>query len=218
MYRYYDNLFRHVNRQTPLDYFLAKDVPEARRMLKRQDVDLIILDWNLPQVSGLDFLKEIRSEPGYKDLLIIMVTSKGSAKDCAEALNAGADDFLPKPFAPEVLLARLRSLARRKGRPWQKEAPIERGGIRLDPSRCQVKIAGREVILHPKELTLLEIFLKHPGIVHPARELWDRGWASESDNWEHILVATISNLKKRLGLKLGGRLQCRRSLGYVFDP
>jgi two-component system phosphate regulon response regulator PhoB len=218
MYRYYDNLFRQANRQTPLDYFLAKAVPEARRILERRAVDLIILDWRLPEFSGLDFLKEIRSEPKHKDILIIMVTSKGAAKDCAEALDAGADDFLPKPFSPEVLLARLRSLARRRERPWQKEAPIERNGIRLDPSRGQVTIAGRKVPLHPKELTLLEIFLKRPGIIHSARQLWDQGWACESENWKRILVTTISNLKKHLGLKPGRRLECRRGLGYVFNP
>ncbi|HAM34710.1 MAG TPA: hypothetical protein DEB40_12640 [Elusimicrobia bacterium] len=216
MHRFYDTLLRKVGRQVALEYYLAKSVPEARRILKRQLVDLIILDWMLPGVCGLDFVKEIRAEPTHKDILIIMVTAKCMAKDCAEALNNGADDFMSKPFNVDVFLARLRSLARRKERPWQAEAPIECGGVRLDPSRGQVMVAGKEVHMHPKEMLLLEVFLRRPRILHTPRDLWDRGWAYDSENWEHVLVTTISNLKKSLGPKRGGQLECRRGLGYVF--
>lgn len=218
MHRFYDNLMRQLSRKTPLMYSLARDVPEARRILKKQGADLIILDWMMPGVSGLDLLKEVRSQPEHKDVLVIVVSAKCLAKDCAEALDAGADDFLSKPFSVDVLLARLRSLNRRKERPWQPETPIECGGVRLDPARGEVSVAGRPVHLHPKEILLLEAFLRRPGVLHTPAVLWDRGWGYDSENWEHILVATISSLKKNLGPKKGSRVQCRRGLGYLFVP
>jgi two-component system phosphate regulon response regulator PhoB len=218
MHRFYDALLRGLGRKTPLEYFLARDVPEARRLLKHQAVDLIILDWMLPGTSGLDLLREVRGEPAHRDVLVIVVTAKGLAKDCAEALDAGADDYLPKPFSPEVLLARMRSLARRQERPWQAATPIECAGVRLDPARGDVSVRGRPVHLHPKEMLLLEVFLRRPGVLHPAASLWERGWGCESDNWEHILVATISSLKKSLGPRKGDLLECRRGLGYIFNP
>lgn len=218
MHRFYDTLLRQLSRKTPLEYFLAKNVAEARKVLKHQVVDLMILDWMMPGTTGLELLKEVRQQPEHKDMLVIMVTAKGAAKDCAEALDAGADDFLSKPFNVEVLLARLRSLNRRKERPWQADSPIECGGIRLDPACGAVMVAGSPVHLHPKEMLLLEVFLRRPGILHPAATLWERGWGCESDNWEHILVTTISNLKKSLGPKKGGCLECRRGLGYLFNP
>ncbi|MBI5240223.1 MAG: response regulator transcription factor [Elusimicrobia bacterium] len=218
MNRFYDNLLRQLGRKTPLEYFLAKSVPEARRLMEKQAVDLIILDWMLPGTSGLDLLKEVRGRHEHKDILVIVVTAKGMAKDCAEALDAGADDFLSKPFNVDVLLARLRSLARRQERPWQAATPIECCGIRLDPSRGEVTAAGKPVHLHPKEMLLLEVFLRRPGVLHTAAALWERGWGFDSDNWEHILVSTISSLKKSLGPKKGELLECRRSLGYIFNP
>ena len=218
MHRFYDNLLRQLRRKAPLEYFLAQSVPEARKILKREVVDLMILDWMIPGTSGLDLLKEVRSRPEHKDILVIMVTAKGLAKDCAEALDAGADDFLSKPFNVEVLLARLRSLARRQERPWQAQTCVECGGIRLDPARGSVTVAGTPVHLHPKEMLLLEVFLRRPGILHPSSSLWDRGWGCDSENWEHILIATVSNLKKSLGPKKSECLECRRGLGYIFNP
>jgi two-component system phosphate regulon response regulator PhoB len=216
MIKLYDNLLRRVHQEIPLRHFLAKSAIEARSVLKRERVDLIILDWMLPGVGGLEFIQEIRAKPEHKDILIIMVTAKGSAHDCAEALDAGADDFLSKPFNIEVLLARLRSLSRRKERVWQEAAPIEHGGIRLDPAQGLITVSGKPVHLHPKGMLLLEIFLRRPDVLHTSRELWDHCWAYDSDNWEHVLVTTISSLKKRLGPKKGSRLECRRGLGYIF--
>lgn len=213
---FYDKLLSQVSRNIPLDYFLAKNAPEARRILKDQIVDIVILDWVMPGTDGLQFLKELRADPMHRDLLIIMVSSKSSAQDCAEALDAGADDYLSKPFPVEVLLARLRSLARRQERAWQSPAPVACAGIRLDPSTGTVTSGGKPLHLHPKEMLLLEVFLRRPDVLHPPQELWDRVWGCESENWEHLLVATLSNLKKNLGPKKGEHLQCRRGLGYIF--
>lgn len=214
----YDAALRQLGRRTPLEYRLAGTVREARAMLERQTADLVVLDWAMPDGSGLSLLKELRSRPEHRDCLVIVVTGKSLARDCAEALDAGADDFLSKPFDMTVLLARLRSLARRRGRPWQAETPLEHGGIRLDRARAEVTVSGKPVRLHPKELLLLEAFLERPGILHTPAALWERCWGCDSDHWEHILVATLSNLKKRLGPKKRGALVCRRGLGYLFDP
>lgn len=215
---YYAEFLRQLRRKTPLDFFLAKSVPEARAMLKRQAVDLIILDWVLPGVSGVDFVKELRADPQNRDVMIIMATSKSLAKDCAEALDAGADDFISKPFSPEVLLARLRSLARRQDRKFDDASPVECGGVRFDPARGEVTVGGRPVALHPKEMALLALLLRRPGRIHSPGELWARCWGSHSDDWQHILVATISSLRKGLGPKKRACLECRRGLGYVFNP
>lgn len=216
MHRFYDNLLRQVGRKVALEHFLAKNVVQARAVLSRQNIDLIILDWMMPGVCGLEFLKEIRAKPEHKDILIIMVTAKCQPKDVTEALNAGADDFISKPFNVEVLLARLKSLARRRDRPWQAQAEIACAGIHLDPSRARVEVDGKEIHLHPKEMILLEVFLRRPNVLHAPRSLWDRGWSYDSQKWEHVLVTTISNLKKGLGAKRGALLECRRGLGYIL--
>jgi two-component system phosphate regulon response regulator PhoB len=218
MRRYYADLLRQVSRKFPLDFFLAKNVPEARAVLERQSVDLIVLDWMLPGVNGLDFVKELRGDPSRRDVMIIMATGKGLARDCTAALDAGADDFISKPFSSEVLLARLRSAARRRGRTFEETAPVECGGIRLDPARGEATVNGKPVSLHAKELALLELFLRRPGIIHVPSDLWSRVWGSDSENWQHVLVVTISNLKKSLGPKMRDCLACRRGLGYVFNP
>jgi len=217
MQKFYDHLLRRVSHEMPLEYFLAPDVPGARKILKHQSVDFMILDWMMPGSTGLEFLKEIRQSPEHKNMLVIMVTARAMAKDCAEALDSGADDFLAKPFSVDVLLAKLRSLARRQERPWQAPKPIASDGIRLDPASGTVTVAGSPVYLHPKEMLLLEVFLRHPGVLHPAEVLWDRIWGCDADNWRHRLTVAVSHLKKCLGPR-GARLQARRGLGYIFNP
>lgn len=216
MHRFYDNLMRQVGRKIAVEHFMARNVPQARAILSRQNIDLMILDWMMPGVCGLEFLKEVRAKPEHKDILIMMVTAKALPKDVTEALNSGADDFVSKPFNVEILLARLKSLSRRKDRPWQDQGKIECAGICLDPARARVEITGKETHLHPKEMLLLEVFLRRPNVLHAPRALWDRGWSYDTENWEHILVTTISNLKKGLGAKKGALLECRRGLGYIL--
>ncbi|MFA6317218.1 MAG: response regulator transcription factor [Elusimicrobiota bacterium] len=217
MQRLYERQMRQGGQGVAIQHYLARSVPEARRVLKSRGVDIIVLDWNLPGVDGVEFVKELRSDPARKDLLIIMVTGRGMSADAASALDAGVDDFMTKPFSFDVLFARIRSLARRRDRPWCNDGPIEHGGIRLDPARGQVTVGGKPVRLHPKELVLLDIFLRRPGMLHPPRHLWDRAWACEADGWEHTLVSTIYNLKKGLGSRHGSRIRCTRGLGYVFE-
>jgi len=218
MQKFYDDMLRQLSRKSPLEFFIAGTVPKAREILGRHAVDFIILDWMMPGVSGLDFIKELRAQPEHKDVLVIMVTAKSTAQDCAEALYAGADDFLSKPFNGDVLLARLHSLARRKGRLWEDGTPIVCGDIRLDPARGEATVSGKPVRLPPKGLHLLELFLRRPNVLHSAASLWESGWGTDTEGWHHILVATISHLKKMLGPKHGACIKTRRGLGYIFEP
>ncbi|MBI5624086.1 MAG: response regulator transcription factor [Elusimicrobia bacterium] len=217
MYRLYDSQMRKGGHSTAMSYCLARNVAEARKLLSTRGIDIIVMDWMMPGMDGVSFVRELRADPERKDILIIMVTAKGMAADCAAALDAGVDDYLTKPFSFDVLFARIRSLARRKDRSFRNEGLLESAGIKLDTGRGVVTVGGREVRLHPKELVLLEVFLRRPGMLHPPRQLWDRGWAPDSENWEHTLVATIHNLKKGLGPKHGNRIKCARGLGYFLE-
>lgn len=167
---------------------------DALNRLKTCDYDLIVLDWDLPELSGLEILKDYRGRGGVAPVL--MLTGKDSVSDKEAGLDAGADDYLTKPFNGRELLARLRALLRRPSA--MVGNIVEFGGVKLDRSNYLVTRDGDEVSLLPREFDLLEFFMRNPNRVHATEALLNKVWADESD----ATVAAVTTCIKRLRRKI----------------
>ena len=196
---------------------LAVDGEQALGVLHHERVDLLVLDWSLPGISGASLAKALRAHPKTRSLGILMVTGKSAASETVYALDCGADDYLVKPFDWEVLLARLRSIARRAD--FTLESRLAKGfpGLTLDLDADRLAVDGVPVKLSPKEMDLLRIFLSRPGLLHTQSFLWEAVWGYEAPGWERILMVTLSSIRGKLGPKWGPRLRVHKGRGYVFE-
>ncbi|MBI5623435.1 MAG: response regulator transcription factor [Elusimicrobia bacterium] len=195
-------------------WLLAKDADSALTRLAGEPLDLVILDWTLPGLPGLAVLKALRQDARTRALGVLMVTGRSSPEDAVEALEGGADDFLPKPFDERVLLARLRSLLRRRQLNMEGHRIYELLGLKWDLDADRLWVDGRRVRLSPKETDLLRVFLERPDMLHSRAYLWDMVWGYEAATWEHILDATLSSLRRKLGPRWGGRLETHKGKGF----
>lgn len=196
---------------------VVEDGERALDILQHEPVDLVLLDWNLPGISGEVLLRALRAHPKTRSIGVLMVTGKCSPAEEIQALDSGADDFLAKPFDKEELLARLRSLSRRRELEIGRHQASRYPGLELDPDADLVHVEGRRVNLTPKEMGLLGILLRRPNTLHTYAELWEALWGYESRSWEHLLVVTVSSLRRKLGPEWGARLKSRVGEGYVFE-
>lgn len=158
------------------------------------EYDLVILDWELPEMTGVEILREIRRRGS--SMPVLMLTGKSSVNDKEEGLDAGADDYLTKPFHMKELSARVRSVLRRAGGNVANTLKVQ--DVELDPAGFRATRAGREIQLLPKEFALLEFLMRHANQVFSAEALLSRVWASESE----VSVDAISTCVKRLRKKL----------------
>jgi DNA-binding response OmpR family regulator len=213
--------YREFFVETHVDEFratLVADADQALAVIGKEPVDVVVLDWNLPGLPGAALAKALRSSAKTREIGIIMVTVRDSNADSVRALQAGADDYLSKPFDWDVLLARLRSLSRRRELSFGGRLTEMFPGLEFDPGADGPVLDGRLVRLAPKELELFGIFVSRPGITHSCSFLWEAAWGYESANWAHTLKAAISALRRKLGRKWGARISARSGRGYVFDP
>jgi two-component system phosphate regulon response regulator PhoB len=195
----------------------AADGQEALLRVAETKPDLILLDWMLPALSGLEVCRQIRRRPATRDLPIIMVTARTEDQDAVRALDIGADDYIAKPFAMEALLARIRALLRRsgavpvKGRlTWQ--------DIVMDQDAHRVTRGGRALHLGPTEYRLLEFFMQHPGRVFSREQLLDAVWGRDI----HVEPRTVDVHIRRLRKAVNGDgdldvIRTVRSAGYALD-
>jgi two-component system phosphate regulon response regulator PhoB len=160
---------------------LAPDAETARRLVKEALPDLVLLDWMLPGMSGVDFARLLRSEARTRLLPIIMLTARAEERDKIEGLDLGADDYVTKPFSPRELTARIKAVLRRHA-PQATEDVVEIGGLRLDPGTHRVRAGDAEVNLGPTEFRLLHFLMTHPERVHGRSQLLDQVWG------DHIFV------------------------------
>ena len=195
----------------------ASDGEQALSVLRHEAVDVLILDWSLPGISGASLAKALRAHAKTRSVGILMVTAKSAVGETVFALESGADDLLSKPFDWNVLLARLRSLARRGELTLESRLTKSFPGLDLDLDADRLKLEGRVVRLTPKEKGLLKVFLSRPGILHSQSYLWQTVWGYEADGWERTLTVTLSSLRGKLGPRWGGRLKAHPSLGYCFE-
>ena len=164
-------------------------------MATTNDYDLLIVDWRLPRLDGITVVKHLRAKG--KTYPILMLTALGDVDHRVTGLDAGADDYLAKPFSFEELLARLRSLLRRVSRTLQ-DTWMRVGSIQMNTARRQVTVQGNPVLLRPKEYALLEVFMHHSENVLSRSVLAERVWGTAFYTSDHVLDVTISTLRKKL--------------------
>lgn len=167
---------------------------EAIERLRFDKYDVLIFDWQLPDTTGIEICKRFRSKGG--NTPVLMLTGKSEITDKETGLDAGADDYLTKPFHPRELSARVRALLRRSGE--LKQNVLTCGDIELDPQGFKVTKDGKEVPLLPKEFALLEFFLRHPNQVFSPEALLDRVWSAESEASPDTIRVHITKLRGKI--------------------
>lgn len=173
---------------------LAVDGNEALYYLKAAQYDIVVLDWELPKVSGIEVCKQFRSQGGKTP--VIMLTGKHDIEDKITGLDAGCDDYLPKPFMCRELSARIRALLRRPAPVLNNTLSV--GDLLMETDKKRVFLKGKEVYLLPKEMQMLEFFMRHPGQVFSAETIVERVWPSDSECTPDVVKVHVSRLRKRL--------------------
>jgi len=196
----------------------AADGRSALDLLERERPDLVLLDWMLPGVSGLDVLREVRRE---RATPVLMLTARGEETDRVIGLELGADDYLPKPFGMRELLARVRALLRREELLRQTltadraaaAAPVAYGPLRLDPERHQATLDGDALDLSPTEFGLLGLLLRNPGRAFSRAYLLDAVWGHDYVGGDRSVDNAVFRLRKKLG-PLGEAIEAVWGVGY----
>jgi len=156
------------------------DGKQALELIVRDQPDLIVLDLMLPGMDGLELCRRLRGSPATRGIPLIMLTAKAEEVDRIVGLEMGADDYIPKPFSPRELVARVKAVLRRTAAaPEPSEAPVTAGALRLDPARHEVTRGGQPVLLSAMEFRLLEFFLRHRGRVYTRSQLLDQVWGQD---------------------------------------
>jgi len=179
--------------------------------------DLVLLDWMLPQLSGIEVCRRLRGRQETRNVPIIMLTARGEESDRIRGLDTGADDYMTKPFAMTELLARLRAVLRRI-RPSLAEDVIQVGDIEMDRGAHRVRRAGVEVHLGPTEYKLLDHLIQHPGRVFSREQLLDAVWGSDVYVEARTVDVHVGRLRKALNIEgVSDPIRTVRSAGYSLD-
>jgi len=187
-------------------------------MIDERAPDLLLLDWMLPKVSGIEVCRQIRSGGANPNLPVIMLTARSEESDRIRGLDTGADDYVTKPFSTTELLARVRAVLRRI-RPGLSEDRMHIGDIVIDRVAHQVSRNGNQIHLGPTEFRLLDYFMQHPGRVFSREQLLDTIWGSDVYVEARTVDVHVGRLRKALK-KAGGEDPIRtvRSAGYALKP
>lgn len=195
----------------------AGNTMDARQAMSRQTPDLILLDWMLPGQSGFEFARSLQRDATFKQIPIIMLTARGQEEDKVAALEAGADDYVAKPFSISELLARIKAVLRRTRQDSGGEI-LEAGILRLDQGTHRVSINNNLLELAPMEYQLLLFFMTHPERVYSREQLIDRVWGTSVWVEERTIDVHIRRLRKSLESSGHDRLiQTVRGAGYRFS-
>lgn len=193
---------------------LAADGEQALASARDNPPDIVILDVMMPGLSGLEVCRRLRA--GDPDLPLLMLTAKDQVPDRVAGLDAGADDYLVKPFAFDELLARIRALLRRTG-PKKEEQRLRFAGLSADPATREVDLAGRSIELTTKEYELLEFFLRHPRQVLSRALIFERVWGSDYLGDSNVIDVFVMRLRKKLEADGQPRLiHTVRGVGYAL--
>ncbi len=196
---------------------VAKDGEEALLMAKENTPNLILLDWMLPLVSGLEVCRQLRRLPDTRDIPVIMLTAKGEEEDRVRGLNSGADDYLTKPFSPAELIARIRAVLRRAA-PGSGDEMLRCGELAMDLAAHRVHRSGREVHLGPTEFRLLRHFMQYPGRVFSREQLLDMVWGRDVYIEPRTVDVHIRRLRKALNeTDDQDVIRTVRSAGYALE-
>ena len=196
---------------------VANDGEEALLLMEEEPPDLVILDWMLPKLSGIEVCRQIRQQKHSRRLPVIMLTARGEESDRVRGLDAGADDYVTKPFSPKELNARVRAILRRT-RPADADERLSYGDIVMDLAAHRVAREGRPVRLGPTEFRLLKVLMEHPGRVFSRERLLDDVWGR--DVYVEPRTVDVHILRLRKALNAGGRadvIRTVRGVGYALD-
>jgi two-component system phosphate regulon response regulator PhoB len=195
----------------------AGDGQEALTRIAESAPDLVLLDWMLPVMSGIEVCRQIRRRPATRELPVIMVTARTEEGDAVRGLNTGADDYITKPFSMETLLARMRALLRRSGTPPAK-GRLTFHDVAMDLATHRVQRNGRPLHLGPTEFRLLEFFMQHPRRVFSREELLDAVWGKDIHVEQRTVDVHIRRLRRSVNAE--GELDLVRTVraaGYALD-
>ena len=175
----------------------AHSAAEADALIREVRPDLILLDWMLPDVAGTVLARKLRADSRSKDIPIIMLTARAQEQDKVEGLDAGADDYITKPFSPKELMARIKAVLRRRS-PQLTDDLINVEGLQLDPAAHRVSSAGQELRVGPTEFKLLHFFMTHPERVYSRMQLLDQVWGDHVFVEERTVDVHIRRLRQAL--------------------
>jgi two-component system phosphate regulon response regulator PhoB len=195
----------------------AGDARDAQAILDRTHVDLILLDWMLPGISGVEWARRLRKESAYQELPIILLTARGEEEDKVRGFDVGADDYMTKPFSPKELVARIRAVLRRSGK-LLGGGQIVLGDMVLDAEQHRLSIGERQLEVSPTEFRLIQFFMTHPDKVYTRTQLLDQVWGRSVYIEERTVDVHIRRLRKILA-EYGREehLQTVRGFGYRFS-
>jgi two-component system phosphate regulon response regulator PhoB len=202
-------------RETGWNVCSVQNVADAWDFITQRIPHLILLDWMLPDQTGLRLLARIRADRNFQAIPVIMLTAKSMEEDKLAGLNTGADDYVTKPFSPRELLARAKALLRRKS-PEHAEAPMSAGAVTLDPVSCTVFIAGQKIDIGHAEYKLLKFFLAHPERVYSRSQLLDKVWGDHAVIEERTVDVHVLRLRKALK-ESESLIRTVRSVGYMLS-
>lgn len=195
----------------------ASDAQEAQKILTDALPDLILLDWMLPGISGVEWARRLKKEPVYRDIPIILLTARGEEEDKVRGLEIGADDYMTKPFSPKELVARIRAVLRRSGK-LQGSSAVVLGDLVLDTEQHRLSIGQQQLEVSPTEFRLIHFFMTHPDKVYSRSQLLDQVWGRSVYIEERTIDVHIRRLRKILAEHNREELvQTVRGFGYRFS-
>jgi two-component system phosphate regulon response regulator PhoB len=194
----------------------ARDSKEARELIANHRPDLALVDWMLPDISGLELTRMLKRDKSCEDLAIIMLTARAEERDKISGLEGGADDYVTKPFSPRELVARIHAVLRRGGKPSDER--VTAGVLELDPAGHRVVSSDREIKLGPTEYRLLHYLMTHPERVYSRSQLLDRVWGANVYVEERTVDVHVRRLRKALSeAGADDYIQTVRGAGYRFS-
>ena len=195
----------------------ADNAEQAMNLIANALPDLVLLDWMLPGLSGIEFAKRLRADKRTRLIPIIMLTARSDEQDKLQGLETGADDYITKPFSPRELNARIKAVLRRRA-PEMTDDMVQLGGLRLDPATHRVTGNGAPIELGPTEFRLLHFLMTHAERVHSRTQLLDQIWGDHVFVEERTVDVHIRRLRKALEpTELDGLVQTVRGTGYRFS-
>ena len=194
----------------------ADNAQSAHGLIVDQQPDIILLDWMMPELSGIELARRLKRDPISADIPIIMLTARGEEDNKIQGLEAGADDYITKPFSPRELIARLKAVLRRTATAGI-DATIEVEGLRLDPSSQRVSSDNTPLDMGPTEFRLLQFFMSHPERAYTRGQLLDQVWGGNVYVEERTVDVHIRRLRLTLGAKHRHLVQTVRGTGYRFS-
>jgi two-component system phosphate regulon response regulator PhoB len=196
---------------------VASDGEEGMLQIEERLPDLVLLDWMLPKLSGIEVCRRIRGKSETRNMPIIMLTARGEESDRIRGLDTGADDYLTKPFSMTELIARIRAVLRRI-RPGLADDRLNHGDIVIDRVAHRVRRSGQEIHLGPTEFRLLDHLMQHPGRVFSREQLLDAVWGSDVYVEARTVDVHVGRLRKALNVEgTVNPIRTVRSAGYSLD-